>query len=426
MVRFFYFYAQPSLIYSSRTRASFASVDFFHNYCFDLLANYYSLDLVFMNFIYRHLIRPVLFQMQAEQAHEKAIHLLRVVLRYKSLSDFISHLFSSPLLPTTIENLHFSNPLGLAAGMDKNAVALPVWQKLGFGFCEIGGITGQEQPGNPKPRMFRAPKDQSIINRMGFNNDGLEKVLETLKDWKTCNQWPSSPVAINLGKSKTTPLDEAPQEYAQLLESLWAYGDFFVVNVSSPNTPDLRKLQHIDALKKVFQALNHSITKLEDAYPNTPRRPIFLKIDPDMSKENLDDIIDTVLESGISGIVATNTTLSRPAPERQGNHPDVYAEKGGMSGKPLQQRSTDLIRHIYSRTTGKLAIIGVGGIFKAEDAWEKIAAGATLIQAYSGMVYEGPGMARSIVEGLSEQLEIHGLNSIEEAVGKELPYISMD
>jgi dihydroorotate dehydrogenase len=195
------------------------------------------------------------------------------------------------------------------------------------------------------------------------------------------------------------------------------------VNVSSPNTPDLRKLQQTDALNGILKVLRETQISMQKTHTNLPIRPIFLKIDPDMPRENLDAVIDTVLDSALEGIVATNTTLTRPEPTDRPDYPQVFSETGGMSGKPLKQKSTDLIRHIYSRTQGKLTIIGVGGIFNAQDAWEKIGAGASLVQAYSGMVFEGPGMARSIVEGLRDQVELHGLSSIQEAVGKELDYL---
>jgi dihydroorotate dehydrogenase len=307
--------------------------------------------------------------------------------------------------------------------MDKNAVALPIWESLGFGFCEIGGITRHAQPGNPKPRMFRAPQTEALINRMGFNNDGLDSVARRLADWKSADAWPKAPVAINLGKSKITPLEKAPQEYGMLLQRLWTYGDLFVVNVSSPNTPDLRKLQQADALKTIIKALESVRTACVNEFPNQPSRPIFLKVDPDMPREALNEILDACLDSSLNGIVATNTTLSRPAPEQTDTErPLVYDEQGGLSGRPLKQRSTDLIRHIYEYTSGKLPIIGVGGIFNAQDAWEKICAGASLLQVYSGMVYQGPTLARSIVEGLSTQVERHSLKSIASAVGQELPF----
>jgi dihydroorotate dehydrogenase len=376
-----------------------------------------------MKWLYKNLMRSVLFQWQAEQAHEYVMKLLTIAGKSPTLSSLIHSFCECPYLKTSVKHIHFPNPLGLAAGMDKNAIALPVWEKLGFGFCELGGITCHEQPGNPKPRMFRSPSDQAIVNRMGFNNDGLEKVVNRLSDWESSGHWPSSPVAINLGKSKVTPLDEAPNEYAQLLESLWKYGDFFVVNVSSPNTPDLRKLQQTDALKEVLQALTQKQISLHKTHADLPKRPIFLKIDPDMPQDSLDQVIDTVLDSALEGIVATNTTLARPDATNRSDYPKAFSETGGMSGRPLRERSTDLIRHIYSRTKGKITIIGVGGIFNARDAWEKIGAGASLVQAYSGMVYEGPGMARSIVEGLRDQVELHGLNTIQDAVGKELDYI---
>lgn len=376
-----------------------------------------------MRWLYKKLVRPVLFQTLAEQAHNHSLKLLSDAAKSDALMNMMESFAGSPPLKTNLQHIHFPNPLGLAAGMDKNGIALPVWEKLGFGFCEIGGITGHQQPGNPKPRMFRAPSDLAIINRMGFNNEGLEKTIKKLAHWKTKGQWPYSPVAINLGKSKITPLDEAPEEYLQLLAALWPYGDFFVVNVSSPNTPDLRKLQQSEALREILQALQQGQNSLQKEHPKLPKRPIFLKIDPDMSRSNLDEIIDVVQGSALEGIVATNTTLSRPETKDRPNYPHIYSESGGMSGKPLKKRSTEIIRHIYTRTKGELSIIGVGGIFNARDAWEKIGAGASLIQVYSGMVYEGPSMARSIIEGIRGQMELHGFNSIQDIVGKELEFI---
>lgn len=376
-----------------------------------------------MRWLYKKLVRPVLFQNPAEQAHNHSLNLLSAAAKSGALMNMLESFASSPPLKTNLRQIHFPNPLGLAAGMDKNGIALPVWEKLGFGFCEIGGITGHPQPGNPKPRMFRVPSDLAIINRMGFNNEGVEKIIKKMSHWKTSGQWPTSPVAINLGKSKITPLDEATEEYSQLLEALWPYGDFFVVNVSSPNTPDLRKLQQTEALREILRSLQHRQNSLQKEHPKLPKRPIFLKIDPDMSRSNLDEIIAVVQESGLEGIVATNTTLSRPETKDRPDYPRVYSESGGMSGKPLKKRSTEIIRHIYTRTKGELSIIGVGGIFNARDAWEKIGAGASLIQVYSGMVYEGPGVARSIIQGIRDQMERHGFNSIQDVIGKELEFI---
>lgn len=373
--------------------------------------------------LYQKLIRPILFQMQPEQAHEQAMHVLKFASNSSILKSLVSDFCQPQKLSIELAGIHFPNPVGLAAGMDKNAVALPIWESLGFGFCEIGGITRHAQPGNPKPRMFRAPQTEALINRMGFNNDGLDSVARRLADWKSADAWPKAPVAINLGKSKITPLEEAPEEYGMLLQRLWTYGDLFVVNVSSPNTPDLRKLQQADALKTIIKALESVRTACVNEFPNQPSRPIFLKVDPDMPREALNEILDACLDSSLNGIVATNTTLSRPAPEQTDTErPLVYDEQGGLSGRPLKQRSTDLIRHIYEYTSGKLPIIGVGGIFNAQDAWEKICAGASLLQVYSGMVYQGPTLARSIVEGLSTQVARHSLKSIASAVGQKLPF----
>jgi dihydroorotate dehydrogenase len=343
--------------------------------------------------------------------------------------------FGAPSLPITAFGLNFTNPVGLAAGMDKNAEALPAWAALGFGFTELGAVTWHPQPGNPPPRVFRAVPDEAIVNRMGFNNAGAEAVANTLAQWRRSHQWPAHPVGMNLGKSKVTPLESAAQDYAKSFKALISHLDFFVINVSSPNTPNLRQLQDKPALDMVLSAVlavrdeaapplpgrERSATAAESRPPvsTTTRKPILVKVAPDLTFEALDEVLDLAVSRGIDGIVATNTTISRPAvssPDLQ----HVYNEAGGLSGRPLKARSTEIIRHIYKRTGKKLPIIGVGGIFNAADAWEKITAGASLIQVYTGLVYEGPGLARSIVTGLLGMMERHGVHRLAEAVGTDL------
>jgi dihydroorotate dehydrogenase len=309
--------------------------------------------------------------------------------------------------------LKFPNPVGLAAGMDKQAAAVPIWSALGFGFSELGGVTWHPQPGNPAPRMFRAVHEEALINRMGFNNPGAQAMAARLKDWHSQKRWPGHPVGINLGKSKITPLEQAAEDYSNSLRALWPYADFFVVNVSSPNTPNLRQLQDKEALDEILsilQQVNHELAG--NSFP----KPILVKVAPDLTFEALDEILELVAPRQLAGIVATNTTIARP-PTRHPQSSRIYAETGGLSGRPLAQRSTEVIRHLYRKTSGKVPIIGVGGIFTPVDAWEKITAGASLIQLYSGMVYEGPGIAKKIVAGLQQRLENQGFSSIKEAVG---------
>jgi dihydroorotate dehydrogenase len=243
---------------------------------------------------------------------------------------------------------------------------------------------------------------------MGFNNSGAEAVAKKLAEWKASGRWPQHPVGINLGKSKVTPLEEAAQDYANSYRVLRDLADFFVVNVSSPNTPNLRQLQDKAALDEIFAALQSL---------NSTKKPILVKVAPDLSLEALDEILELASPRNIAGIVATNTTVTRP----QSSDPalqKIYAETGGLSGRPLRARSTEIVRHLYKQTQGKLPIIGVGGIFNAEDAWEKITAGASLVQVYTGLVYEGPALASSIVTGLRGKLERAGLKNLSEAVGK--------
>jgi len=309
--------------------------------------------------------------------------------------------------------LHFPNPIGLAAGMDKFGEAVPAWAALGFGFTELGGVTWHAQPGNPTPRVFRAIEDEAIVNRMGFNNDGAEALAEKLQQWRTLGRWPKHPVGINLGKSKITPLEKAAEDYANSFRVLRELADFFVVNVSSPNTPNLRQLQDKLALDEIFTALR----QVQNQRPRGQSpKPILVKVAPDLSFEALDEILQLAGPGNIAGIVATNTTIARPTSSDLAAQ-KVYAETGGLSGRPLRARSTEVIRHLYEQSRGKLPIIGVGGVFTAADAWEKITAGASLVQIYTGLVYQGPTVAKTIVSGLRAQLSRVGLTDLSQAVG---------
>ena len=360
-----------------------------------------------MGWPYRKLVRPLLFTQDAECAHNFALKQLARASRSKFACGVIGSIYGAPELPIELFGLKFPNPIGLAAGMDKFAAAVPVWEKLGFGFSELGGVTWHAQPGNPAPRMFRAIADEAIVNRMGFNNFGAEVFAQKLAEWKNSGRWPKHPVGINLGKSKITPLAEAADDYANSFRVLRNLADFFVINVSSPNTPNLRQLQDKAALDEILVAVQKE---------NAARKPILVKIAPDLSFEAIDEILELILSRQIAGIVATNTTISRP-PTNDSAAEKIYAETGGLSGKPLRVRSTEIIQHLHRRTKGKLPIIGVGGIFDADDAWEKIAAGASLLQIYTGLVYEGPGITKQIVAGLIQRLEIAGMKHLREAVG---------
>ncbi len=371
-----------------------------------------------MSWLYRRVLRPWLFLQDSERIHNRTLRALGLASQSALLCAGLRAVGSAPPLPISVLGLRFPNPVGLAAGMDKKAEAVPAWEALGFGFSELGGVTRHPQPGNDAPRMFRVIPDEALINRMGFNNPGADTFALALRAWRDSGRWPAHPVGVNLGKSKVTPLADAASDYAYSFKALRDLADFFVVNVSSPNTPNLRQLQDRAALDEILVALGEAqaAPKTTADSPPSPRRPILVKVAPDLTPEALDEIVELALARGLDGIVATNTTIERPSdPPAATRH--LYAETGGLSGRPLSRRSTEVIRHLYRQTAGKLPIIGVGGIFDANDAWEKITAGASLIQVYSGLVYQGPGLARAIVRGLQRQLAAEGLPDIASAVG---------
>lgn len=362
-----------------------------------------------MGWLHKKLIRPLLFRRDSETAHNLAVNSLARASGSRFLLGMVRAVYGSPDVPAEVFGLNFPNPVGLAAGMDKHAAAVPGWAALGFGFTELGGVTWHAQEGNPKPRMFRVIPDEAVINRMGFNNSGAEVVAQKLCDLKKSGLWPGHPVGINLGKSKITPLEKAAEEYARSFRALRGLADFFVVNVSSPNTPNLRQLQEKAELDQILVAM-------QEANTGTPAAPILVKVAPDLPFEALDEILELAGPRKIAGIVATNTTISRPQ-TKDARLQKIYAEAGGLSGRPLRARSTEIIRYLYKQTRGRVPIIGVGGIFNAEDAWEKITAGASLVQCYTGLVYEGPGLAKKIVTGLRDQLARAGMKTLQMAVG---------
>ena len=357
-----------------------------------------------MSWWYKSIIRPALFAQDSERVHNWTLDRLAWAARRPWAVGLTARLFGAPELPVELFGLRFPNPVGLAAGMDKQGAAVPIWSALGFGFCELGGVTWEAQPGNPVPRMFRVPADEALVNRMGFNNGGARALAQRLAEWRSGGLWPRHPVGINLGKSKVTPLTAAAGDYAASFRQLWALGDFFVVNVSSPNTPNLRALQDKAALDEILAALQEVNRELAAATGGkAPPKPVLVKVAPDLSLDALGEILELVGPRALAGLVATNTTITRP-PARDEQAARVYAETGGLSGRPLAARSTELIRHLYKETGGRLPLIGVGGVFTVADAWEKITAGASLLQVYTGMVYEGPGLSARLVAGLRRRL----------------------
>lgn len=338
------------------------------------------------------LVKPIFFKFDPENVHHF------VVKRLKWFNDVLpfgksvirsSYDVSFKGLEREVFGLKFKNPVGLAAGFDKNGEYVEALSNLGFGFIEVGTVTPLPQPGNDKPRMFRLPEDAALINRMGFNNKGVDTMAERLRLLK--DRHPEIIVGGNIGKNKNTPNADAVSDYVKCFDRLFDVVDYFVVNVSSPNTPGLRALQEKEPLMELLNTLQKRNSK------NDISRPILLKIAPDLTNEQLDDIIEIVKETGIAGVIATNTTISRDglyAPE------NLKGEMGGLSGKPLTKRSTEVIRYLSEKSGKAFPIIGVGGIHSAQDAQEKLAAGASLIQLYTGFIYEGPGLIKRICKTL--------------------------
>jgi dihydroorotate dehydrogenase len=392
--------------------------------------------------IYRSVIRPALFsglKADPEWLHQQTLSALGWLDRHHHQPP--AHWLQAQLtkayclkddrLAQSLWGLRFSNPIGLAAGFDKDGVASGVWSSFGFGFAELGTVTFTAQPGNPTPRLFRLPLDNAALNRMGFNNQGAALMAATLRQrWESAvssqqsavsgqssSPTPHSPLptpfplGINLGKSKRTPLEEAAADYVGSFRLLKDWGDYFVVNVSSPNTPGLRSLQAADQLEPILAALQQE---------NAEQKPLLIKIAPDLEWDAIAAVSGLAQTHKLAGMIATNTTIRRDGLKTQvlrSTGKSVLEEAGGISGAPLRQRSTDVIRFIWQETQGRLPIIGVGGVFTPEDAWQKITAGASLVQVYTGWFYEGPEMVRRILEGILQKLEERGLTSLEQAIG---------
>jgi dihydroorotate dehydrogenase len=348
--------------------------------------------------VYRSLVRPILFRLPPETAHELALHSLSLL-----PSRLLAQRVDDPALAIERFGLTFPNPVGLAAGFDKNGVALQPLAALGFGFIEAGTVTYHAQPGNPRPRLFRLSADQALINRAGFNNDGAAAFAKRVKR-------PDCVLGVSIGKSKITPLENATEDYLKSFELVHEVADYIAVNVSSPNTPQLRELQQSDQLTSLLSALQSRNRELPKPVP------LLVKLSPDLERRDLEMIVDVIKRLHIDGIIATNTTISRNDLRSEAQRVAACGE-GGLSGKPLAHRSTRMIAELYELTGGRIPLIGVGGIFNATDAWDKIAAGASLVQLYTGFIYRGPNIAHEINEGLAKILAREGFANLDAAVG---------
>ena len=350
--------------------------------------------------VYRSLVRPILFRLPPETAHELALHSLSLL-----PARLLARHSSNPSLRVERFGLSFPNPVGLAAGFDKNGIALRPLAALGFGFIEAGTVTYHPQPGNPRPRLFRLSEDQALINRAGFNNHGAAAFVQRVKQHR-----PDCVLGVSIGKSKVTPIEDATEDYLKSFELVHEVADYIAVNVSSPNTPQLRELQQSQQLTSLLSALQARNRELQKPLP------LLVKLSPDLEHSDLEMIVDVANRLQIDGFIATNTTVSRRGLRTDAKRVAACGE-GGLSGKPLANRATRMIAELYQLTGGRIPLIGVGGIFNADDAWEKITAGASLVQLYTGFIYQGPNIARKINDGLVHILAREGFASLDAAVG---------
>ncbi len=352
--------------------------------------------------LYEQILRRVLFSMDPEDAHVRTMRMLAIAGPAFGIAAPWLQVHDARLLVDVV-GLRFPNPVGLAAGLDKHAEAVDAWPRIGLGFVEIGTVTARPQPGNPRPRLFRLPEDRALINRMGFNSVGADAVAERLR----LAHRSLVPIGINVGKNRETANEAAAEDYRRAITTLAPWANYFVVNVSSPNTPGLRDLQRPAAIRAlVAAAVNAARVESER------RRPVLIKLSPDQDDESMDQTVDAIIAAGADGIVATNTTTAREH-LRSGN----AAETGGLSGAPLRERANAVCRRIYRRSGQRVPIVGVGGIFTADDAYQRIRSGATLVQVYTSLIYEGPGLVARINRGLLRLLERDGLSRIQDAVG---------
>ncbi|GFR38340.1 dihydroorotate dehydrogenase (quinone) [Insulibacter thermoxylanivorax] len=360
--------------------------------------------------LYEKIVKPILFRMNPETAHHLTISGLRIAQAVPGAMAVVRAAYSSPQLPElrqTLWGMDFPNPIGLAAGLDKNGEAAKAFSYMGFGFIEVGTVTPRAQNGNERPRLFRLPEDSALINRMGFNNEGADKMRAYLE--KVTRR--PIPIAINIGKNKVTPNEHAVQDYLDCLRILYDVGDFFAVNISSPNTPNLRKLQHGDDLRDLLHAVIAERDRLAKER-KAKAKPVVVKIAPDLSDEEIEQCVETISQAGIDGIIATNTTIKREGLK----HPNAI-ESGGLSGKPLKQRAVEVIRQVYRLTEGRIPILGSGGVFTGDDAYEMIRAGASLVEIYTSFIYRGPTINKTLNQELSNLLRRDGFTHISEAVG---------
>lgn len=334
------------------------------------------------------IVKQLLFQLSAEKAHDFSLSQLNSAVNFPLFKTLMGCPVGFPIQEVRMAGLTFPHPVGLAAGLDKNAIAFEAMSKLGFSFVEVGTVTPKPQAGNPQPRLFRLPKDQALINRMGFNNDGVDAIAERLAKRHATK---GLIIGGNIGKNKSTPNESAVDDYLICFDRLKDLVDYFTVNISSPNTPDLRALQDKEPLKKLLESLKNAQAKA------SVHRPIFLKIAPDLNKAQLDDIIEIILELSLEGLIGTNTTISRSG---LSSNPQTITQigAGGLSGKPLSQSATAIIKYIHEQTEGQVPIIASGGIMSAEDAQNKMKAGAKLVQLYTGFVYHGPKLIADILK----------------------------
>lgn len=362
-------------------------------------------------------IYPIFFSLLRHNPEGAHSQLLKILEKIQAAQDLpwgrwiekqLSQSFSyqDSRLSQNLWGINFSNPLGLAPGFDKDALAASIWEDFGFGFAELGAVTLHPQPGNPRPRMFRLPEDKATLNRMGANNQGAEVIAARLSQFT-----PHIPIGINLCKSKITPLETAAEDYVASFRYLRDCANYFVVNVSSPNTPGLRSLQGEDQLSTILDSLQQE---------NQGEKPLLVKISPDLDWDAISKIIHLANKYQLAGLVATNTTSQKTTLKTKLlRGKPLVEEAGGISGLPLQKRSNEIIRYIWRETSGKMPIVGVGGIFTPEDAWEKISAGASLLQVYTGWIYEGPWLVKSILSGIIERLEIAGYTHISQGIGQD-------
>jgi dihydroorotate dehydrogenase len=356
--------------------------------------------------LYR-MLRPLLFWLPAETSHHLTFTLLGLFYRLPGAGSVTRALLTRrlPALPVTVMGLRFANPVGLAAGLDKNAGYVRPLADFGFGYLELGTVTPRPQPGNPRPRMFRLPRHAALINRMGFNNVGVQKFVANLAP-----QGRPCPIGINIGKNRDTPVERAVEDYRTAMQAVYAHADYIAVNISSPNTPGLRDLQQQENLEELLGALKVEQAALAGKHGRYV--PIALKIAPDLDDAQIGAIASLVFAHKFDAVIATNTTIARPGVE----HEPLANQTGGLSGRPLKRLSTEVIRKLHAHLQGKVPIIGVGGVENADDAWEKLEAGADLVQIYTGIIYEGPGIVRDIVRGLFDRMRAAGCDNLSDAL----------